>query len=656
MRCRALRLGIAASVALVMSPWAVQVCPPLAQAQPPMRRDIVASFSSGMVVVEVGDHRTTAPITRGTLSMSSDNAYCVPASGENCLYTVHELSLFSPHFTVLGQDFDRVHLVNSEPAPDQVDDGSGLHVRPVLPFWVLGRTQDVDFGVFTVPQDGDALDILDLIVTPGENHATLFGRITGQIERYTVRLTIMATVDSPFENTPPVADAGPDVSAATSCIAELDLDSSGTFDPNDNLMSSWWSIGRTAVGVAGEPVALPPGEYDLTLSARDQYGGVGTDVTHVHIADDGTSPPLPGMHVVRFDVPQGTDPERFAISASEHMTLQPAAGVSSPEGTGAPVASLGALDLGVGVHVGDAYVVSDSLLHTRAWIEGTLHTSGGVSRGHDSRIDGGVVDDGPFVPGRTTSFYLPAVPAGADDVVVEAGRYAAIDPGAYDHIVLQPRAQLELAPGLYSVGSLRVGPGAQLVIGPEEMGAPTILGVIDAVEYHGGIRAADGGFPSILVAYLGTDSWTVHTAFDGWIVAPNAEVVLGRAEHEGAFVARDVRISPFARVVHRPLSWDFVRRGRSACAIEPQFECIRDLGDGRTVARFGYFNRLPHYGAVVPLGPFNRLSGADGTDPPQGFWPREVAAAFEVEIIDEVMWVLGGHTAVATREGARCAE
>lgn len=157
------------------------------------------------------------------------------------------------------------------------------------------------------------------------------------------------------------------------------------------------------------------------------------------------------------------------------------------------------------------------------------------------------------------------------------------------------------------------------------------------------------------MTYLGTESWHVHTAFHGWILAPNAGLILGSADHRGAFAAAEIDVLPGAVIEHAPLSWDFVRQARSACALEPRVHCVRDLGDGAHTAIFGYSNALPRFGAVVPIGPFNHLIGAeDGAFPRQAFLPRGEDAALEVRFEESVTWVLGGRRATTTIGGPPC--
>jgi len=318
------------------------------------------------------------------------------------------------------------------------------------------------------------------------------------------------------------------------------------------------------------------------------------------------------------------------------------------------VAAHGDFTAGVEARVGETYAGGDATLRNRSVIEGPLHVEGALTVGHDVRIDGGVLRDGPFVPGTTTSFHVPLPGAGAAEVVLAPGESAALTPGEYARIVLGPRSRLELAPGVYSTSDLHVAPGAELVTSPD-LGGPSILVVTTDVFYHGAVLSTATD-PSLLIAYLGAERLHLHTSFDGWVVAPQAELVLAPgADYRGAFIGASIQVLPRATITHVPLSWDFVRSARGACGLEPRVFCVRSDGSGGHVAVFGYTNALPHYGALVPLGPFNRLIGGDETAfPRQAFLPRGEDEAFEVAFEDSVTWILGGRTAAATVGGPSC--
>jgi hypothetical protein len=91
-------------------------------------------------------------------------------------------------------------------------------------------------------------------------------------------------------NEPPVADAGPDQTVERSSVdgAEVQLDGSGSYDPDDDTLSyEWtWAVG-SASGVS-PVVVLPPGLNVVVLAVSD---GEYTDSDTVEVSIVDTTPP-----------------------------------------------------------------------------------------------------------------------------------------------------------------------------------------------------------------------------------------------------------------------------------------------------------------------------------------------------------------------------
>jgi hypothetical protein len=90
----------------------------------------------------------------------------------------------------------------------------------------------------------------------------------------------------PGTNKPPVANAGSDITAV---VAQVQLDGSGSSDPDgDTLTYSWKSVGRSA-SINGANTAKPTvqlgegfgGGYRFELTVSDGKGGTATDIVEV---------------------------------------------------------------------------------------------------------------------------------------------------------------------------------------------------------------------------------------------------------------------------------------------------------------------------------------------------------------------------------------
>jgi hypothetical protein len=90
------------------------------------------------------------------------------------------------------------------------------------------------------------------------------------------------------QNTAPVADAGPDriVAAGPSCLAEVRLDGSGSFDPDgDPLTFVWDGTGGPYLGETIE-IVLPLGAHTFALAVNDGRGGEDSDEAIVSVVDE----------------------------------------------------------------------------------------------------------------------------------------------------------------------------------------------------------------------------------------------------------------------------------------------------------------------------------------------------------------------------------
>lgn len=618
-----------------------------------MRDDVVARFSHGMVRVVYAGESAITEVTGGRLSLSTNDARCANPL-EVCAFTVNEVRLVTMHpFALAGRRFEGIVVGTTTPAFNQFQSFLGSTSVRALPFWVVGNVDGQRFAFFGAERDESYLTIADLRMGPEASSAVVVGHLEGTIDGRPAALDFNAWADTPFENRPPYLDPVAPEEVATSCVAEVVIDP-GLTDVDGDVVATWVEMGGLGIGGGARPVVLPMGDHLMTVAAEDRYGALGTADVRVRVVSDGSIPFDAGSEIIAFDVPRDTSGVPFAVRATTRLSLAPGARVvSGPDG--AAVASLGELSLGVGASTGEAWAVGDALLANRAHIRGALHAGGGVSASPSAVIDGAVVRDGPYTPFDTVRFLVPAASRGPD-VRVAPGESASLAAGAHGAIELGPRARLALARGSHTASSLRVAPGAVIVV-QSDASSPTVLRVDGPVSWHGSVVGSTGE-PGLALVVTGDDPLRVHSAFEGWILAPSATVTLlpAASPHRGGVWARAVQVQPGVLIEHVPLQLAIDPDDlRAACAVTPRVTCVREDAAGGLTAVFGYTSLLPHLGVVVPRGPANRL------EPPlvpsrdhQAFNPRGDDEAFEAPFTDEVRWVLGGRSAVATRESPRC--
>jgi len=146
-----------------------------------------------------------------------------------------------------------------------------------------------DFGDNTTLVNGTSPALLNathIYTTAGVYNATLtvkYDSTLNKTESATATITVL-------QNTPPVADAGPDqtVEQTSPQGAMVTLNGTGSYDPeNDTLTYNWTWTGGSAQGVT--PAALfPAGKTTVTLTVSDgQY--TATDTVNITVQD--TTPP-----------------------------------------------------------------------------------------------------------------------------------------------------------------------------------------------------------------------------------------------------------------------------------------------------------------------------------------------------------------------------
>jgi serine protease AprX len=134
-------------------------------------------------------------------------------------------------------------------------------------------------------------------------------------------------LEAPTINTPPVADAGPDVAVTAdgSGTATVHLDGSGSLDPDGQIISWVWSesgaqiaTGETAATILGE------GVHNITLTVTDDGGAIGADTAVITVAP-APPPPIPGVHIgdldgLRVDLPRGS--WQAGVTVTVHNELE----------------------------------------------------------------------------------------------------------------------------------------------------------------------------------------------------------------------------------------------------------------------------------------------------------------------------------------------
>ncbi len=97
------------------------------------------------------------------------------------------------------------------------------------------------------------------------------------------------------ENSPPIADAGPDqtFSAGPDCTSTVNLDGSESSDPDADSLSYTWTWDGGSVAGVNPTITLPLGIHTVTLTVDDGKGGTDSDAVEITVEDN--TPPAPDV-------------------------------------------------------------------------------------------------------------------------------------------------------------------------------------------------------------------------------------------------------------------------------------------------------------------------------------------------------------------------
>jgi hypothetical protein len=206
----------------------------------------------------------------------------------------------------------------------------------------------------------------------------------------------------------------------------------------------------------------------------------------------------------------------------------------------------GTAQVGVESRTGMVTSVGPVSVATRARIDGSVVTSSTAS------VQSGAIITGGIRQGETLS--LPAFPAitntwpssSSGDVRLEPSQTRSIAPGSFGTISVKQNAVLTLAAGTYYVDRLEL----------ESQGAIRTSGnvtleVRSGLIHRGAYRDAASALATVTIRYRGTTTAYLESAFNGHVLAPTANLVLGSnvpTAFKGTFFASAIEVRADATI------------------------------------------------------------------------------------------------------------
>lgn len=263
-----------------------------ARAQQNVRNDIAVQFDpDSFVFLSFNGFPADTSVLGGVAFIGTEDATCIASSSHPCTYSINFLVIRFSSF-VLPTDEGDLNVTDPEVAihgPIVVTDtGSGIVIPAGTPTTTAAANVNgagiSGFQSTTSDLPSDVtinLDVANQAFSLEGEVATTFGDIAGEG-------TIVAAGVQPFMDVPPIADAGPDQTAA--CAQAVTLDASNSSDPNGDadLARFVWSVGGSQIAV-GEiaTVQLSGMVSQVQLEVFDRFGARDTDTVQITMQEGG---------------------------------------------------------------------------------------------------------------------------------------------------------------------------------------------------------------------------------------------------------------------------------------------------------------------------------------------------------------------------------
>jgi DNA-binding protein YbaB len=218
----------------------------------------------------------------------------------------------------------------------------------------------------------------------------------------------------------------------------------------------------------------------------------------------------------------------------------------------ATVANFGNGQTNIGVQAEVANIVSRASVTVRdhGIVHGFIHTSGTFTPGANVQITGPIEQNAVVVlPDLTLNVPFPGVTQGT--VEIEPNQQQTAGPGFYNQLAVKQGAVAKLSAGAYYFNDITLEPGSQVSL--DASGGPVIIWARNSFTFRGAFVDKAGGFPRVLVGYLGTAMAVVESKYQGTLAAPNAKISISTIQsHEGAFHGHDIEVQPDCQICHHP--------------------------------------------------------------------------------------------------------
>lgn len=286
-------------------------------------------------------------------------------------------------------------------------------------------------------------------------------------------------------------------------------------------------------------------------------GGVEDGVAQTQAALVAPGAPVALSVAYAIELPADLTLSALAVSGGQ-LEIGDRASIKTSAGEYAPVGSVGPATLNVGADAKTGRIVSksDVFLRERAEVHGALVTAGVVQKQNGTTVTGTVKERQSVVTRTLRRRADFGARTGGISLEPNVKRVQPVAPGNYATLTLKTGSEATLIAGEYFFDEINIEPGAKLFI--DNTGGTTYVLSNRLTNVKGNIAGKSGGYPALLLSYLGTTEALISAAFRGSIVAPNGTLHLAPVagnSHQGTFIAKKVVVAADTAIVQRPIPW-----------------------------------------------------------------------------------------------------
>jgi hypothetical protein len=294
----------------------------------------------------------------------------------------------------------------------------------------------------------------------------------------------------------------------------------------------------------GQPMTLTGGRQPRAFST--DFGATETLEWHLNglsVSASAASPACSGSELTQLAFVSSVP-----VFGMQEVLLRDNVALRSADGSYAPVASNGYLELGAGAKTGEAWAAT-AFLRSQARVEGALTTSGTYSAQQGAQVSGGIYQQ-TYVPSHALAWNVTFITPTQGNVFVSPDTTRVLVPGAYGSVSAHSGAVLKLSTGTYYFDSLGLEP--QAVIELDQAAGPVSIYVKSQLTFRGSARGTGGATPALIVGYFGTGTAQLEASFTGTVIAPNGTLRLATtpAGHRGVFFGKKVVVEANTQVTY----------------------------------------------------------------------------------------------------------